>query len=254
MDTVFPDSHFHLSCLKERGIIYGAEDRIFGMDIGTEPEDYEERASLFSSLPGVRFTLGAGPWCTAGDHDNKKSTLLIREQALRTRPAAIGEIGLDYHWKDYGDRETQMDLLLRQLELANELELPVVVHSREADEDTISALKEGNAKKAGIIHCFSGGDKMLEAVLEMDYFISFSGNITYRANENLRRLLKRVPDDRLLLETDSPYLAPVPMRGRTNTPLLIEHIYRQAAELRGKTAEDLASLVRANLLRFWSLS
>lgn len=157
--------------------------------------------------------------------------------------SAWGEIGLDYYYSpDTKDR--QKELFAMGLEEAKARDLPVVVHTRMADEDTLSILREIPSR--GIIHCFTGSVGFSKKLLDLGFYISYSGIVTFRAADNVRESASVVPDDRILIETDSPFLAPVPMRGKVNEPSFIEHTCRFLAELRGKTAEDFAELTFTN--------
>ena len=160
-----------------------------------------------------------------------------------TGVAAIGEIGLDYY---YGPdtRQAQLALFARQLELARRLDLPVVIHTREADDDTLGVLREVPSK--GIIHCFTGNPQFCGRLLDLGFYVSISGIVTFKAADNVRESARYVPDDRLLIETDSPFLAPVPMRGNPNEPAFVAHTARFLADLRGTTPERLAALTKAN--------
>ena len=176
-----------------------------------------------------------------------------RDQAGRNLPkldytgvAAVGEIGLDYHYSPE-TRAAQCELFARQLELARSLGLPVVIHTRDADDDTLGLLREIPSR--GIIHCFTGTPRFCRDLLDLGFMISISGIVTFRAAENVRESALVVPDDRILIETDSPFLAPVPMRGNANEPAFIVHTARFLADLRNTQVEDFASLTTDNALR-----
>ena len=157
--------------------------------------------------------------------------------------SAIGEIGLDYHYSPE-TREAQLRLFGEQLEEARQRDLPVVIHTREAAEDTLAILREIPSR--GIIHCFTGSPEEAKAYLELGFYISISGIVTFRAADNVRASALAVPDDRILIETDAPFLAPVPMRGQPNEPAFIRHTCGFLAELRGKASEDFAILTFRN--------
>lgn len=157
--------------------------------------------------------------------------------------SAWGEIGLDYHYSPE-TRDGQLRLFLSQLEKAAEAGLPVIIHTRDADADTLGALREVPSR--GVIHCFTGSPEFCRKLLDLGFFISISGIVTFRAADNVRESALVVPDDRLLIETDSPYLAPVPMRGRANEPAFLVHTARFLAELRGTGADALADLTFRN--------
>jgi len=170
--------------------------------------------------------------------------------------SAIGEIGLDYHYSR--DTAEQQKLLLNtQLSLAAELGLPVVVHSREAEEDTLDILGahrdawKGNADRIGVLHCFTGSKEFAVKLAELGYCISFSGIVTFRNADALRAAAKAVPDEKLLIETDSPYLAPVPMRGKRNEPALVAYVADALADVRGTGTETIARLTFENAERLF---
>lgn len=176
---------------------------------------------------------------------------LLRESK---RVIAWGEIGLDYHY-DHSPRDVQREVFTRQLRMAREASLPVIIHSREADEDTVSILRAewSDAFAGGIMHCFGGGLEMAESVLELGLLISFAGNVTFKKAENLRQVAHRVPPDRLLIETDCPYLTPVPFRGRRNEPARVTEVARCLAELQGLETESLGRITTNNFMRFFNL-
>lgn len=150
---------------------------------------------------------------------------------------ALGEIGLDYHYSPE-TRKAQLDLFRSQLDLAAKASLPVVIHTREADDDTLGALSEIPSR--GIIHCFTGSPDFCRKLLDLGFYVSISGIVTFRAADNVRESALVVPGDRLLVETDSPFLAPVPMRGKANEPAFIVHTVEFLAKLRGTDSETLA--------------
>ena len=156
---------------------------------------------------------------------------------------AVGEIGLDYHYSPE-TRDAQRRLFAEQLEEARRRNLPVVIHTREAAADTIALLREIPSR--GIIHCFTGSPDEAKAYLDLGFYVSISGIVTFRAADNVRESALVVPDDRILIETDSPFLAPVPLRGRPNEPAFIRHTCEFLAQLRGVPAEDFAELTFAN--------
>ena len=157
--------------------------------------------------------------------------------------SAWGEIGLDYHYSPE-TRDAQRKLFAGQLEEARRRDLPVVIHTREADDDTLGLLREIPSR--GIIHCFTGTPDAARRFLDLGFYISISGIVTFRAADNVRESALVVPDDRILIETDSPYLAPVPLRGSRNEPAFVRHVCEFLAKLRGMEAEDFAELTFAN--------
>lgn len=170
---------------------------------------------------------------------------LAKNAVFAPVPTAIGEIGLDYHYSPE-TRDGQLKLFSAQLELAREMNLPVVIHTRDADDDTLGALREIPSR--GIIHCFTGSPSFCRALMDLGFYISISGIVTFRAAGNVRESALVVPDDRILIETDSPFLAPVPMRGNPDEPAFLVHTARFLADLRKTSFEDFARLTVANSL------
>ena len=175
-----------------------------------------------------------------------------RDQAGKVLPnlnydgvAAVGEIGLDYHYSPE-TRDAQMELFARQLELARRMDLPVVIHTRDADDDTLGVLREIPSK--GIIHCFTGSPKFCRELLGLGFYVSISGIVTFRLADNVRESALVVPDDRILVETDSPFLAPVPLRGKSNEPAFVVHTAKFLAELRKTPFEEFAALTTRNAI------
>jgi TatD DNase family protein len=250
------DSHFHTLCMKDKGMDTDSLLKSLfaagfsgGIDIGLDPGDMSERYALLNAFPGIRLAGGIYPGFA---QDMKKGAPLGPEldkliKDIETfHPAAVGEIGLDWYW-DYGTRSLQKELLRAQIEIANQFDLPIIIHNRDADSDIVKQLTELPSRAGGIIHCFSADWESAEKLLDLGYMISFAGNITYRNNHTLREVLKNVPADRLLLETDSPYLAPVPVRGKLNSPGNMEYIYRTAAEVCGTDFVKLTEQIEKNL-------
>lgn len=176
---------------------------------------------------------------------------LVRESS---RVIAWGEIGLDYHY-DHSPRPVQREVFARQLSMAREAHLPVVIHSREADEDTVNILRAewGDQATGGIMHCFGGSWEMASSLMELGFIISFAGNVTFKNAGDLREVARRVPLDRLLVETDCPYLTPVPFRGRRNEPAHVLEVASCLAELHGLDAPDIGRITTQNFARLFNL-
>ena len=184
------------------------------------------------------------------------------------RVIAWGEIGLDYHY-DNSPGEVQREVFRRQLRLARSVQLPVVIHSREADVDTIAILSEESGPGAvnhaqgartaskliasGVMHCFGGSLTMARSAIELGFFISFAGNLTFKKAESLREVARQLPLDRLMIETDCPYLTPVPFRGRRNEPARVIETARCLAELHGKTQEEIGQITSENFVNLFQL-
>ena len=198
-----------------------------------------------------------GVWCTAGIHPHaaakadRGSLDRIREVIEDPKVVGVGETGLDYYY-DNAPRSVQRKLLEQHLQLASDHELPLIVHSREADDDTIDMLRSVEGAVRGVLHCFAGGAALLDAGIEAGWMISFSGLVTFR-NFTGADLLRAVPSAQLLIETDSPYLAPVPHRGKRNEPSYLPQVAEAVARIRGMDAAEIGALTSANALRFYAL-
>ena len=183
---------------------------------------------------------------TEKQRNDVDNALCFCASALENSLAAWGEIGLDYHYSPE-TREAQLKLFGEQLEEARRRNLPVVIHTREADDDTLALLREIPSR--GIIHCYTGTPEYAKRFLDLGFYISISGIVTFKPADNVRASALVVPDDRILIETDSPFLAPVPLRGTPNEPAFIVHTCEFLAKLRGKSADDFAELTFANAER-----
>ena len=196
-------------------------------------------------------------YATVGIHPEEASTAsygdidTLRRLAKNDKAVAIGEIGLDYHYEEYCPREIQKEWFRRQLELATELALPVVIHDREAHEDTVALLKEYRPR--GVVHCFSGSVETAKEILKLGMYIGIGGVVTFKNARKLVEVAAMVPEDRLLLETDSPYLAPVPYRGHRCDSSMIRFTAEKIADIRGVTAEKVLSLCVCNACELYDI-
>ena len=225
----------------------GVESALVVLEAGN-PQEAAQAERVTGLWPEVRFSIGVHPHQAhqfAGDPD--RAATLVREQFATTPAArAIGEIGLDYHY-DFSPRDVQHAVFRAQIRLARELDRPVVIHTREADEDTLAILgEEGGGKVRGVLHCFTGNDALADAGLALGFFVSLAGIVTFPKAETLRRTARRVPLDRLLAETDSPFLAPVPYRGKRNEPAYVARVVAALAEMHQIPPGDLAARTTAN--------
>jgi TatD DNase family protein len=245
------DSHAHLDACVEPPAVLVARARAAGVErivsIGSGLDSSRETLAIARREPGVWAALGVHPH-QAGEPDAERLDEL-RELLEDERAVAVGETGLDFY-RDYAPRDRQRDLFERQLALAEELGKPVVVHSRAAETETAAVLEPFGGTV--VLHCFSSPG-LLEPALERDYFVSFAGNVTYPKAEGLREAARRVRADRLLAETDSPYLSPQPRRGRPNEPANVVHTVAALAEARGEDAAELAARLDANAAAAFSL-
>ena len=165
---------------------------------------------------------------------------------------AIGEIGLDYYWNKE-NKELQKQAFIKQIELANELELPIVIHSRDASVDTIEILREHPVHKTGIFHCCQLNQEMIRQALELGYYISFAGSITFKNAKNAEDCVEMVPMDRILIETDSPYLSPEPYRGKRNDSRNVKFVAKKIADFKGLSLEEVARITYENAMRIFEI-
>ncbi len=206
-------------------------------------------SQALSSYPFIWLAAGIHPHDASKYEEMKK----MLEPALKTkRFCALGEIGLDYHYMN-SPRETQKEVFRQQLKLAREKDLPVIVHTREAAEDVWRILKDEAAGET-VIHCFSGEERELERYLDLGFYVSFAGMITFPTASNLRDLVSLVPLDRLLLETDCPYLAPQPVRGKRNEPAFVRHTAQEIAHIRHIPPEELDEITTQNARKLFRIN
>ncbi|MGG1698769.1 TatD family hydrolase [Bacillus zhangzhouensis] len=178
----------------------------------------------------------------------------IKELSQHEKVVAIGEMGLDYYW-DKSPKEVQKEVFRRQIALAKEVNLPIIIHNRDATEDVVTILKEeGAAVVGGIMHCFTGSLEIAKACMEMNFYISFGGPVTFKNAKKPKEVVKDIPSDRLLIETDCPYLTPAPFRGKRNEPSYVKYIAEQIAELREMSFEELAELTTENAKKVFRIN
>ncbi len=250
------DSHCHLDFPDYAGkvdeVVARAKAAGVGVcvSIGTE----------LKRFPGVKAVAEAheNVWCSVGVHPHESEKELLDDAAVliaeATHPkvVAIGETGLDYFY-EHAPRVPQQANFRSHIAAARQTGLPVIVHTRDADDDTIAILQDEMEKGSftGLIHCFTGTQRLADAALEMGFYISVSGIATFKNSAALRDVIKTVPLDRLLVETDAPYLAPVPHRGKTNEPAFVVHIATMLADLKGISALELATATTDNFFRLF---
>lgn len=214
-------------------------------------EEARRAGTLASLWDGARFAAGVHPHQAHECAEPGRATTIVR-QALEGQPRvrAIGEIGLDYHY-DFSPRGVQRAVFAEQVALAVALGLPVVIHTREAEDDTFDILRqEGRGRIDGVFHCFTGDEQMARRALDLGFSVSFAGIVTFPKGESVRDAARIVPDDRLLVETDSPFLAPAPHRGKRNEPAWVVRVADTLAAVRGVALPDLDAQLTANLQRF----
>jgi TatD DNase family protein len=249
------DSHAHLDDARfsqdRADVIQRAWDagirRIVTIGTGSGPDDMGCGIPIAESYDWIHTTLGFHPHDSAKVEERHFERM--KELASHPKVVAIGETGLDYHY-DHAPRETQRAVFERQLEIASELDLPIVVHTRSADADT-EALLRRFAPRRGVLHCFTSGGALADAALEIGFMISFSGIATFPNAKDLVDIVRMVSSDRILIETDCPYLAPVPHRGKRNEPAFVADTARFIANIRGVPVEQLEEETFENLCRLF---
>ena len=257
---MFIDSHCHIDGPEfdpdREEVIARARDAgvTTMLNVGTgDPHSgsFERAVALSEKHDDVYAAIGVHPH-DAKLFDEEAEARLVALVKKTKRVIAWGEIGLDYHYA-HSPREVQRTVFQRQLQVARELDLPVVIHSREADEETISILREGLAdhERAGVLHCFGGSLQMAREALELGFYVSFAGNLTFKKAEDLREIARQLPLDRLLVETDCPYLTPVPFRGRRNEPARVVETARCLAHLHGKSLAEIGQITSDNFARLF---
>jgi TatD DNase family protein len=253
------DSHCHLDDEKfdadrdatiARARAAGVE-RMMAIGTGDGPPDLEAALRLARDHEFIYASIGVHP------HDAAKATPetfdRLAELALEPKVLAIGEIGLDYHY-DFSPRDVQRRVFAQQLKLAAQARKPIVIHTREAWDDTLDVIREHGLPFGGIMHCFTGGLNAADQALELGFHLSFGGILTFPKADDIRQAAARTPEDRLLIETDSPYLAPVPYRGKRNEPAFLAETARRLAELRGVAPEVIAHVTTRNFDRLFRLA
>jgi TatD DNase family protein len=247
---MYVDSHCHLemdaydndrNAVIERSIQEGLQ---YMLTVGTEEKHFNTVIEIIDKYPAVYGALGVHP------HNSNELTPIVADNirlcAKHDKIVGYGEIGLDF-FKNYAPREDQIKAFREQLELANELHLPIIVHSRNAREETFSILKKSyHNDNGGVIHCYSYDLDYAKKFLDMGFYISIPGTITYKNNEELTKVVEYIPDDRILAETDAPFLTPHPHRGKRNVPYFVKLTIEKIAQIRGQDIVKLASAMCDN--------
>jgi TatD DNase family protein len=243
------DTHAHLDALEDAD---GAVERARGagvtriVSVGTDPDSWARTLAIAKRHDGVYAALGLHPH----EAGSEGAVDALREALADPRAVALGETGLDYY-RDHAPREAQRRVFEAQLDLAAELRKPAIIHTRAADADTVSMLS--SFQGTTVMHCFSSAP-LLEPALDRGWYVSFAGNVTYKNAYDLRAAARAIPAERLLAETDSPYLAPQPKRGKPNEPAYVLHTVAALAEARGEDADALAAQIDANANACFGLS
>lgn len=259
---IFIDSHCHIDGEAFDGdrdaVVQRAKDngveKMLTVGTGNPHNGEIERAvQVAEKYADVYASIGVHPH-DAKLYDEKAEADLI-ELAKREKVVAWGEIGLDYYY-DHSPREVQRDVFRRQIKIAKELNLPVIIHSRDADDETVEILTEEYHQTlghGGVMHCFGGSAEMAKAMLDVGFYISFAGNVTFKKAENLREAAKIVPLDKLLIETDCPFLAPVPNRGKRNEPSFVVHTAQFLADFYNLDLKTVADSTTRNFYRLFDI-
>ena len=264
---IFIDSHCHIDGEqfdedRDEVVARAREAGVVAMlNIGTgdpHSDDFRRAVAVAEMYEGVYASVGVHPH-DAKLYDDAAEEHLV-ELAKSAKVIAWGEIGLDYYY-DHSPRDVQRDVFRRQIRTAKRLGLPVIIHSRDSDDETVEILTEEFERSAdksvrvpGIMHCFGGTPAMAEALMEIGFLISFAGNVTFKKAENLREAARVVPLDRLLIETDCPFLTPVPFRGKRNEPSFVIHTAKFLADFYGVDVEKLADQTTSNFVDFFGLN
>jgi TatD DNase family protein len=255
------DSHCHLDsadfdkdreAVIDRALAAGVE-HMMAIGTGDGPPDLEAGVRLADKHGAFFATIGIHPHDAAKagpDNFKRLADLLVHPKVL-----AVGEIGLDYHY-DFSPREVQKSAFIEQMEIAASAKKPIVIHTREAWDDTLALIEEHWTPHGigGIMHCFSGGPEEARRALDLGFYLSFGGIVTFPKALTVQESAKSTPRDRILIETDAPYLAPVPNRGKRNEPALIVHTAKKLAELRGESYEELCNATTENFRRLLLLN
>ena len=254
---MFIDTHAHLFYKNFDGELDQIVERALEADVkymvcpGTDVKTSKQSIELAEKYESVYATVGIHP------HDTKdfngKEIDQLRKLAEHKKVVAIGEIGLDYYY-DFSPKSKQLKAFRAQLDLAAELDMPVVIHNREANEDTMNILREYKSRNIrGQLHCYAGTIEDAEELVEMGYLISFTGNITFKKLEELREILKTIPVENLMLETDSPFMTPVPFRGKRNEPSYIPYVAEKVAEIHNVSVEEVKQLTTFNAINLFGI-
>jgi len=254
---VLVDSHCHLDYLAQDEDLDAVVDRAREQGVGTlvtictKLTEFPIVKGIAERFDQVYCSVGVHPH--EADAEGQGTPDRLIELASGPKVVGIGETGLDYYYK-HGSPEAQKESFVSHMDAARETGLPLIVHTRDADEDTVALLRRSHAKGAfpGVIHCFTAGAALAEAAIDLGFYISLSGIVTFKNATELRAVAKQVPLDRLLVETDAPYLAPVPVRGKRNEPAFVAHTAAYLSDFLGVPAEELAHVTTENFFRLFS--
>ena len=246
-----PDLESDVSSVIQRATEAGVSHLI---TIGTDIEDSRKAIAIAEGHDYIYAAVGIHPHDVKDIADIEDISETINKLASNKKVVALGETGLDYHYM-HSPAKLQQEHFRLEINVAKSMGLPVIVHSREAKEDTLQILKEENiGTTGGVLHCFSGDMEMAEKAMEMGLYISFSGVITFKNARNILDIVKAVPLSRILIETDAPFLTPVPHRGKRNEPAFVRLVAEKIAELKGISLEELGSAVMSNASKLFKIT
>ena len=251
------DTHCHLQDKRFAGDLEAVLDRAqeagvaYALVVGSDLATSREACELAQKYPQLFAIVGVHP------HDSKDADRAtfdeIRKLAAQERVVALGEMGLDYHY-DFSPRKIQQRVFRYQIGLARELGLPIVIHDREAHADTMAILKEEKAEEVGgVLHCYSGSWEMARECIKMGFYISIAGPVTFANAKKLVQVVENLPLEHLLVETDAPYLTPVPHRGKRNEPAYVRHVAEAIARIKGIAVEEVEEQTTANAIKLFGL-
>jgi TatD DNase family protein len=256
MNLVDAHCHLHMDDYEDdrQEVIQKAKDQgiIWMVTVGIDLADSEKALTLARDDPSILCTVGIHPHAAGkvGERDFQMLEDLAREGEV----VAVGETGLDYY-RDLSPRDVQREVFLRQMGVAKAVGKPLVIHCRDAYGDLIRLMRRHEAREiGGVIHCFSGDWPSAKAFLDIGFFLSFAGPLTYPQARRLREIFQRVPEEMILMETDAPFLAPQPLRGKRNEPAFVVHTYREGARLKGLELKEWGPSVTENFRKAFRLS
>ena len=251
------DSHCHLNYLKDKvpleSILQDAKENNISLmlSIATKLSEFDDLIKVSNKYEEIYFTLGIHPH--QASEMNESVVKRICENSNNTKFIGIGETGLDFYYS-HSDKKSQILSFEKQIEISQELSLPLIIHMRNAEEDTVKLIKQKLKLKnlSGVIHCFTGTQKFADEMIELGFYISASGVVTFKKSDELRCIFKTIPANKLLIETDSPYLSPEPIRGKTNHPSHIIHTIKKLAEIRKCDFDQLVSITNENFYNLFT--
>lgn len=222
---------------------------------GYNIDSSKKAIEISNTYEGIYAIVGISPndlESIKNQDDINKKILEIEKISNNKEVVAIGEIGLDYYWNKE-NKELQKEMFIKQIELANKQGLPIVIHTRDAVSDTIQILKEHKVNKKGIFHCCPLNRELVKEALKLEFYISLSGVITFKNSKNAEEIINMIPDDKLLIETDSPYLAPEPVRGTRNNSMNVKYVAEKIANVKNKSIEEIAEITNQNAKRIFRI-